>query len=221
MKDNVIAIDGPSGSGKSTIARKVANKLDLLYLNTGAMFRALGIVLKERGYSLTPDESLSRELNSLNFEYGVSSSILVRIDHQDLTKEIKKHEVSSLASKVSQNIDVRDYLKNLQRELAITRPSILDGRDIGTVIFPEAKLKIFLTASPEIRAERRLKELKELDHEISFDDILQDIENRDQSDKSREIAPLKQATDAVVIDTSNLSIDKVVEKIVNLYKERL
>lgn len=221
LNENVIAIDGPSGSGKSTIAKRLSNKLGWLYLNTGAMFRALGLVLSERGYDLEVDDpALSKELLSLNFEYGVSDQVLVRIDGKDLTEAIKEHQVSKLASKVSQLKSVRDYLKQIQRDLANSRPSILDGRDIGTVIFPDAFLKIFLTADPRVRAERRLEELNQTKKEYQFDEVLRDIIKRDQQDESREIAPLKQADDAVLLDASNLTIDEVVDKIIGLCQER-
>lgn len=223
-KESVIALDGPSSSGKSTIAKAVAEKLGLLYLNTGAMYRALGVVMKNRGYSLDDSEqSLVQELLSLKFEYGVSPEVLIRIDGQDLTQEIKKHEVSELASKISKNKDVRVYLKDIQRNLASKRASILDGRDIGTVIFPNAVLKIFLTAKAEVRAKRRFLELEmnKTSESIDYDLVLKDLIIRDEQDQTREIAPLKQASDAVVIDASEKKVEEVVTEIIKLYQERI
>lgn len=218
---NVIAIDGPSGSGKSTIAKKVAQKLGWLYLNTGAMYRALGIVLSDRGYDLEEsDPAIAQELLSLKFEYGINATKLIQVDGKDFTESIKEHRASELASKVSRISEVRDYLKQFQRDLAHTRPSVLDGRDIGTVIFPDAFLKIFLTAKPEVRAKRRLDELNSENNEHSFEEILNDIKKRDHQDQTRELAPLKQAKDAILIDASNLDIDQVVNQVIRLVQER-
>jgi len=226
----VIAIDGPSGSGKSTIAQRVAKKLNLIYLDTGAMFRALGYVLQElpidfKKAELTAEESvmLTQELAGLNFEYGLDSDILIRINGQNLTDTIRLHEVSALASVVSKFSEIRSYLKVKQREIAEQKPSVLEGRDIGTVIFPNAAVKIFLTASSHVRAQRRYDQLVEKDIKnqgiYSMEQIQKDIEDRDESDKSRAIAPLKQADDATVIDTSEMNIDDVMAKIISSYEE--
>jgi cytidylate kinase len=230
-KSKVIAIDGPSGSGKSTIAKLVAEQLGLTYLDTGAMFRALGYVLSksdidysQEGIDSTEIYETQKILSELNFEYGVDDKILIRIDGEDLTEKIREHQVSALASQVSKFAVIRQYLKEKQREIAKLKPSVLEGRDIGTVIFPNAALKIFLTADPKVRAQRRYEQLIEKDpvnkDKFSVEQILADIEARDEQDKQREIAPLVKADDAVAIDTSALDIDSVKNKIIELYYER-
>lgn len=230
-KSKVIAIDGPSGSGKSTIAKLVAEQLGLTYLDTGAMFRALGYVLSksdidysQEGIDSTEIYETQKILSELNFEYGVDDKILIRIDGEDLTEKIREHQVSALASQVSKFAVIRQYLKEKQREIAKLKPSVLEGRDIGTVIFPNAALKIFLTADPKVRAQRRYEQLIEKDpvnkDKFSVEQILADIEARDEQDKQREIAPLVKADDAVAIDTSALDIDSVKNKIIELYNER-
>lgn len=230
-KSKVIAIDGPSGSGKSTIAKLVAEQLGLTYLDTGAMFRALGYVLSksdidysQEGIDSTEIYETQKILSELNFEYGVDDKILIRIDGEDLTEKIREHQVSALASQVSKFAVIRQYLKEKQREIAKLKPSVLEGRDIGTVIFSNAALKIFLTADPKVRAQRRYEQLIEKDpvnkDKFSLEQILADIEARDEQDKQREIAPLVKADDAVAIDTSALDIDSVKNKIIELYNER-
>jgi cytidylate kinase len=223
--ENVIAIDGPSGSGKSTIARKLAQKLDLIYLDTGAMFRAVayklndlkGVSFDSKKLSIEENAKIAAILTGMNFEYAPTDDILIRIDGEDLTSKIREHHVSALASQTSQYPIVRNYLKELQRDLATKHRSILDGRDIGTVIFPHAGLKIYLTANSDVRAKRRLGELQETGSDHQFDTIRQDIEKRDKQDMEREIAPLKKASDAIEIDTSHMTIDEVVAKIEGLY----
>ena len=228
----VIAIDGPSGSGKSTVARKIASELNLLYLDTGAMFRALAVVMNKLGINFAKDNLESAEIKQIeellakiNFEYAPSEGVLVRIDNQDLTLKIREHEVSTLASQISKFSLIREYLKIKQRDLALKSISVLDGRDIGTVIFPNAAIKIFLTASPDMRAQRRHTELKERDSHLdhSFDRIKRDIVLRDKQDSERDIAPLKKADDAIEIDTTHISIKEVVSRIEELFlkhKER-
>lgn len=195
------------------------------------MFRALGYVLSksdidysQEGIDSTEIYETQKILSELNFEYGVDDKILIRIDGEDLTEKIREHQVSALASQVSKFAVIRQYLKEKQREIAKLKPSVLEGRDIGTVIFPNAALKIFLTADPKVRAQRRYEQLIEKDpvnkDKFSVEQILADIEARDEQDKQREIAPLVKADDAVAIDTSALDIDSVKNKIIELYNER-
>jgi cytidylate kinase len=230
-KARVIAIDGPSGSGKSTIAKIVAEKLGLTYLDTGAMFRALGYILEKNEIdygkeNLTETETSKTQkiLNSLDFQYGINPQTLIEINGENLTETIRMHEVSSMASKVSKFAVIRDFLKEKQREIAKNKPSVLEGRDIGTVIFPNAALKIFLTADPLVRAERRYAQLIEKDasnkDRYSVEQILADIESRDAQDKNRDIAPLVKAQDAIEIDTSKLSMNEVENLIINYYHQR-
>lgn len=218
----VVAIDGPSGSGKSTITQLVAKKLGLIYLDTGAMFRAVAYFLDSKGIDPSEVEKIEKQLEQFTFTYGKSPDVLVEIDDEDLTHKIREHHVSALASKYSQIPVVRTYLKKLQRDIGCKKPSILEGRDIGTVIFPKAALKIFLTANDEVRAKRRLDQLQGADPsvEISLEQVLQDIRSRDEQDQARAMAPLVKADDAVELDTSSLSIEAVVEQICDLYKQR-
>jgi CMP/dCMP kinase len=230
-KSNVIAIDGPSGGGKSTIAKLVARDLKLTYLDTGAMFRAIAYALSEAGIDFSNNE-LTKEtsnkietfLNKMKFEYGVSDTTLIRINGVDLTEKIREHHVSLLASQISKHAIVREYLKIKQREIVDVKPSVLEGRDIGTVIFPNALLKVFLTADPKIRAQRRYEQLiakdPELKNKFSVEQIMQDIAKRDEEDQLRALAPLEMASDAIEIDTTNLNISEVTSRIIELYQQR-
>lgn len=230
MKDKVIAIDGPSGSGKSTLAKIIAKKLNLTYLDTGAMFRAIAFKLHSLNIDFTKNELSDSEgqevesfLKSIHFEYNVDENILIRIDGDDLTQKIREHDVSKMASIVSKFNVVRSYLAKKQKEIASSRASILEGRDIGTVIFPNAALKIFLTASSSMRAKRRYQQLIEKDpvNEKKYDlaKIEQDIIDRDIQDTTREVAPLKKADDAIEVDTTSMSVDEVCATIISEYKK--
>jgi cytidylate kinase len=224
-KQNVVAVDGPAGSGKSTVAKLLAEQLGLLYIDTGSMFRAIGYYLNQNGIDVTKenlDESDSAKLllDKMNFSYRPKQDVLIEINGEDLTDKIRHHSVSSLASFVSQYSIVRDYLAKVQRTIALTRESILEGRDIGTIIFPQAKLKIYLTASAEDRANRRIKDLQERGQTgLSKEEILKDIIDRDYRDMSRKIAPLKKADDAKEIDTTGMTIEQVVDKIKQIYQQ--
>lgn len=219
-KANVIAIDGPSGSGKSTIAKLISDQLDLTYLDTGAMFRAIAYASEKAKIDFASEEQMSHFLKKIKFEYAKSPTELIVIDDMDLTDKIREHHVSKLASKVSQNPVVREFLKLKQREIAQTKPSVLEGRDIGTVIFPNALLKIFLTADAQVRAQRRYEQLIEKDPAISNtmskDQILNDIIERDKADENRAVAPLLKANDAIEVNTS----DKTIEEVVAIIKQK-
>ena len=214
-KDNVVAIDGPSGSGKSTVARIVAKKLGFLFVDTGSMFRALALGLHEKGIDADDQASIEREISLLRVNYVGKEDNLINLNGVDISLKIREHHISDYASKISIFPAVRDCLKNLQRELAINNNCVLEGRDIGTVIFPDAKLKIFLTASNEKRAERRYEELKNKGTlgGLTKNKILDDINLRDKRDSSREVAPLKPAEDSIKILTDDLSIEEVVSLI--------
>jgi cytidylate kinase len=225
----IIAIDGPSGSGKSTLAQIVAAKLSFLYIDTGAMFRALGIVLNEKfgpfeseNYSKPSSLKIQLFLSSLLIQYGNKDS-LISINGVDYTSQIRDHAVSKLASVVSAWDEVRSFLKIFQRSLVDDRPCVMEGRDIGTVVFPDAYCKIFLTAHPLVRAQRRLDQLKELkpQNNYSLDEILRDVQARDESDRNRPIAPLKKAEDAYELDSSEMSKDQVIDKIIEVSKDRI
>ena len=229
MTDKVIAIDGPSGSGKSTITKLLADELNFLYLDTGAMFRALAYKLDELGIDFSKNELTADEteqvrayLENLDFQYAPSSEVLIMINGEDLSQKIREHHVSKMASVTSKFPVVRQYLKKAQREAAKKAPSILEGRDIGTVIFPDAALKFFLTASSDVRAKRRLAQLKEAGKDAGFtlDKIRADIEKRDEEDSKRALAPLKKAEDAIAIDTSTMTIPEVVDLMISEYAKR-
>ena len=213
----VIAIDGPSGSGKSTIAKLVAAKLGYLYIDTGAMFRALAIHFSQKNILVDDLESLKSSLSQLDFRYGESSDRLIVIDGENLTDKIREHHVSDLASIYSKVSVIREYLLNKQRDIGNNNFCVMEGRDIGTVVFPNAYIKIFLTASPEVRAKRRYNELisrGEQNH--SVEKILEDIKIRDERDKGREEAPLVQASDAQMILTDDKTIEELVNQISTL-----
>lgn len=206
----VIAIDGPSGSGKSTIAKEIAKSLGLLYIDTGSMFRALAAIAYDLNIELCEGPKLKFFLESLKIEYGVSESILIRINGQDLTDKIREHHVSKLASVISQLPSVRKYLLDFQHSLALNKICVMEGRDIGTVVFPDSFCKFFITATAEIRAQRRLKQLRESgDQQITFEQIIEDVKKRDETDTLRALAPLKMAEDAILLDTSSLNMSEV------------
>ncbi|MFL5784400.1 MAG: (d)CMP kinase [Bacteriovoracaceae bacterium] len=228
MKDQVIALDGPSGSGKSTVAKMVAQKLGLIYIDTGSMFRAAAYALQHTGIDfsktkLSPaeDDLIKKFFHDHRFQYAPEQGVLIQLDNLNLTDVIREHHVSRLASQISKYKVIRDFLADWQRTIVKDRPSILDGRDIGTVIFPNAILKVFLTASPEERATRRLEELKERGQtDFDYNTVLADIKERDYEDMNREIAPLKKAQDALELDTTGKTIPHIIDEIIRLWNER-
>ena len=227
-KDSVIALDGPSGSGKSTVAKSIAKKLGLIYIDTGAMFRAAAYVLQHTGIDFTkPKLTLEEEFkiqeffHNHRFRFAPEPGVLIMLDNLNLTDVIREHHVSKLASQISKYKVIRDFLAHWQREIVKNRPAILDGRDIGTVIFPNAMLKVFLTASPEERAHRRLGELKERGQgDFDYETVYKDIIDRDYQDMNREIAPLKKAEDGVDLDSTGKSISQIVDEVVTLWNKK-
>ncbi len=217
----VIAIDGPSGSGKSTIAKELARALGVLYIDTGAMFRALAYIANEQKIDLVEGPNLNEFLNSLKLEYGVSESVLIRVNDTDLSDKIREHHVSKLASSISQLPTVRKYLLDFQRTLALDKICVMEGRDIGTVVFPDSFCKFFITASVDIRAERRLKQLRENgDNNVTLLQIVEDVKKRDETDMNRAFAPLKKAEDAMLLDTTNLGMSDIINILANEVKFR-
>ena len=217
----VVAIDGPSGSGKSSMAKNLAEEMGLLYVDTGSMFRALALVAKKNGLPLTSEGITSDFLNSLEIEYGISENELIKINGENFTNSIRDHQVSSLASQISQISNVRDFLRGFQRDLVKMKTCVMEGRDIGTVVFPKAFCKIYLTASDETRALRRLKQLQEKgETTLELSDVLRDVRKRDEDDSKRSLAPLKQADDALFIDTTLMSTEDVLEKLKNIVLEK-
>ena len=211
----IIAVDGPAGAGKSTVSKIVAAKLNYTYIDTGAMYRAVGWKFLQSGKSFS--ENILQEIIS-DIDIELDTSARVFVDKVEVTKEIRTPEVSKLASDVSKFGFVRKKLTDLQRKMASQGKVIMDGRDIGTQVLPNADLKIFLTASLEERARRRFEELKTKGETVELEKIKQEIFLRDKQDSEREIAPLKQAEDAILLDTTNLSIEEVAEKILEFAK---
>ncbi len=217
MKKKVVAIDGPSGAGKSTVAKAIAKKLGYFYLNTGAMYRAVALFLKEKGFN--PGEKIPPEIfNSVSLDFDNEGNIY--LNGENVSGKILSPEISKLASDFSKYPEVRKFLTEQQRKIGSSRPSVLEGRDIGTVVFPDAEFKFYLDASPEERAKRRYEQLKEKnpDLQISLEEILKQQLERDRQDSSREIAPLKKADDAIYIDTTGMEIEDVIEKILEIVK---
>jgi cytidylate kinase len=215
-----IAIDGPAGSGKSTVAKTIAERLKKIYVDTGAMYRAVAWKSIQEGIPLS-DESAIVEMTQkmqIRFERGIRQKIFA--DDVDVSEAIRTPEVSRLSSPVSAIPGVRTRLVELQREFGSHGNVVMEGRDIGTVVLPNAELKIFLTASPEVRAKRRLTELKEKGYQADYEQVLSEIRERDLRDSTRAVAPLRQAPDAILVNTDLLSIEQVVEKILDLAREK-
>ncbi len=214
----IIAIDGPAGSGKSTISKLVAKDLDLIYLDTGAMYRLVTLKALKMGILDGNSENLDK-INELldNLEIDIREDGFY-LDGVDVSEEIRKPIVSENVSKIAAIKEVRIKMVDLQRKFSKAKNVILDGRDIGTVVFPNADLKVFLVADARERANRRYKELTEKGENVSLDEIYQNILMRDKIDSTREEAPLKKAEDAIEVDTTSKSIDEVKEEILNLYK---
>lgn len=212
MKTVNIAIDGPAGAGKSTIARSVASELGYIYVDTGALYRTIALHMNENGMSETADIINALDKCEVGLKY-IDGQQRVFLGDRDVSEDIRKPEISMGASKVSAIPEVREHLFNVQKKMAEENDVIMDGRDIGTVVLPDADVKIFLTASAEERANRRYKELALKPDCPSYDEILKDIIERDYNDMNRPIAPLKQADDAVLVDSTTLSLEQVVETI--------
>lgn len=210
-----VAIDGPAGAGKSTIAKAVAAKKGYIYIDTGAMYRAMALYFIKAGIKPDDEEAIAKSVEDIvvKIEY-VDGAQHVILNGEDVTGMIRTEEVGNMASATSVYAPVRTKLVSLQQELAKTTDVIMDGRDIGTVVLPNADVKIFLTASVECRANRRYKELIEKGQEADYDKIAKDIEERDYRDSHREISPLKQADDAILVDSSDMTIDEVVDTII-------
>ena len=218
-----IAIDGPSGAGKSTLARRAAKKFGFIYVDTGAIYRTVGLAAHRRGIDCHDEAAVSGILPELDIKMGYDEAGEQRmfLNGEDVSSAIRAPEISICASDVSSLPAVRAFLLEMQRRTARENSVIMDGRDIGTVVLPDAELKIYLTASAEARAQRRLKELREKGVETSFDEVLRDIEYRDWQDTHRETAPLKQAEDAVLLDTSEIGLEESCELLYATIRERL
>ena len=216
-----IAIDGPSGAGKSTVGRALAKRLRYLYIDTGAMYRAVALKVKEKALVLGDESKLSALVSSLHITFvGKGKETAVLCNGQDVTKAIRSPEMSRLASDVSRKKVVRDALVRKQREMATGGGVILEGRDIGTVVFPDAEIKFYLDANTEERGRRRFKELAEKGMKVDFNDTLEEVRKRDHNDMSRAISPLRKAEDAFFIDSTGRTVEEIVEEMVNRVKAR-
>ena len=219
-----IAIDGPAGAGKSTIARAVAKELGYIYVDTGAIYRTVGYYIDLCGIGPRDVDGVTRLIDEVNLEIryddlGVQRMIL---NGKDVSGEIRTQKMSDYASKLSALQVVRDYLLDVQRDMARNHNVVMDGRDIGTVVLPKAQVKVYLTASAEVRAKRRLLELQERgDTKVTFETILKEIKERDDRDMNRPIAPLKPAKDSVLLDTSNMDIREAVAAMREIVEKRL
>lgn len=215
-----VAIDGPAGAGKSTIARKAAAELGYIYIDTGALYRTVGLAALRQEKDLKDFESIASVLtDDLSVELRfIDGEQRMFLNGEDVSEEIRTPDSSMAASAVSAVPKVRQYLFDLQKKLARENDCIMDGRDIGTVVLPDAQVKIFLTASPEARAKRRFDELSAKGMEVSFDDVLSDMQKRDYDDSHRAIAPLKQADDAILCDTSNIGLEESIQLIIDTIK---
>lgn len=217
-----IAIDGPAGAGKSTIARKAAAELGFIYVDTGALYRSVAYYCLSKGADVSVPENVEKLLPGITPELRFIEGVQhVFVNGKDVSDRIRTPEVSMAASKVSAISAVRAFLFELQQKIARENNVIMDGRDIGTVVLPNADLKIFLTASPEARADRRFKELKDKPDAPTYEQVLADIIKRDHDDSTRAVSPLKQAEDAVLCDTTEFSLEQSVEMIIGMIKKLL
>ena len=220
----IITLDGPAGTGKSTVAKRLAKVIGFTYFDTGALYRAISWKILQDQVEYQDKDALGELLRSFSFKIElIEGEKHYFVGKEDVTKAIRTKEVTAIVSEVSALQEVREALKPLQVDFAREIDVVFEGRDLGTVVFTEAELKFYLTARPDIRAKRRLKDLEERfpDQSFHYGTILSEIEQRDQLDSSRTLAPLKQADDAVLVDTSDLSIDQVVERLQKLYAQRI
>lgn len=216
-----IAIDGPSGTGKSHVAREVSKKLGILNINTGAMYRAFALYCKDNNVDLSSEQSINEALKCANIEFEYKDNdVEVFLNGKNVTSEVKTEEVGLLASKVSSIIPVRYEMVKRQREMAGTQNVLMEGRDIGSVVFPDAELKIYLTADANVRALRRYKDLVLKNKDITIDEVREDIKKRDEKDLTKAISPLIKTEDMIELDTTNMTKEQVLDEVLRLMKEK-
>ncbi len=217
-----IAIDGPSGSGKSTLAKKISQELQVAYLDTGAMYRAVGLYCFENNIDIKDNVKVIEMLPNINVEidWGVNGQITF-LNGKDVSTEIRREEIGQRASQVAENKVVREKLVAAQRKFSLSNSIVMDGRDIGTQVLPDATLKFYVDASSEVRADRRCSELKAKGEDANYDEVLKEIIIRDERDKNREVGPLTQAVDAIFVDTSNMALKEVLEKTLEIIKNKI
>ncbi len=216
-----VAIDGPAGAGKSTVARAAAKELGYIYVDTGALYRAVGLNALRLGIDTTDTVKIEESLKTISVELKfIDGEQQVLLNGENVSSEIRTPDASMAASNVSAIPAVRAFLFDLQRDIAKKNNCLMDGRDIGTVVLPDAQVKIFLTASPEIRAKRRYDELIEKGSDVKYEDVLADLIKRDYNDSHREVAPLKPAEDGVTVDTSGLTLEESIDKIIETVRDK-
>ena len=223
MKTISVAIDGPAGAGKSTIARRLAAELGYRYVDTGAIYRTVAYFMDLWGVSPKDVDGVNRYIDELTveIEYDEDGLQHMMMNGMDVTKDIRTPDISQKASLISAHACVRDMLLDMQRELAEQNNVVMDGRDIGTVVLPRATVKIFLTASPEVRAKRRCDELSAKGQKVDYNKVLKYIQQRDYQDTHREIAPLKMSRDSIKVDTSDMTIEEVLEKLKEIVAQKV
>lgn len=222
MKKLIVAIDGPAGAGKSTVAKRLAKELGYTYMDTGAMYRAFAWKARQGGVDLEDEEKLREVLRRTNVELlDWEGTPRVLLDGRDVTSEIRTPELSQWASKISALAPVRERMVELQRAMGARGGMVVEGRDIGTVVFPQAEVKIFLTAGPEERAKRRFAELQSQGKQVSLDETMEEMKERDRRDQERALAPLRRAEDAVAIDSTAYGVDEVMERIMREIKNKM
>lgn len=223
MEYQSIAIDGPAGAGKSTLARKLAQELGFLYVDTGAIYRTVALSVLRSGADPEDAAQVSPLLEKLevSMDYGPDGQQRMFLSGEDVSQAIREHQVSGLTSKVSAIPAVRDFLLEFQRKQARAHNVVMDGRDIGTVVLPQADVKIFLTAAPEARAKRRWLELQQRGQQADLDTILHDIIQRDYQDANRDVAPLRQSEDSILVDTTQLTLEQSLQTMLQVVKEKI
>ena len=218
----IVAIDGPAGAGKGTITKLVGEKKNLIYIDTGALYRCVTLYMIRNKISLNEIDRIKEALNKINIEFKKENNEdLVFLNGEDVTKLIREKEVNEFVSQVSHRIEVRENITNLSRKIAEGKNVIMEGRDIGTNVFPNADVKIYLDATPEERARRRMKQNQEKGIDNPFEEILKNIIFRDNNDITSTVAPLKQAEDAFYIDSSDIPIEKVVDKVIEIIEKKI
>lgn len=217
-----VAIDGPSGAGKSSVAKKIAENFKIMYLDTGALYRAIGYYFIRNNLDYKNGKMVEENLNKISLDIKFSDGKqIVFINGEDVTSKIRTNEVSMAASAISSVKATREFLMDTQREIAKKNSVVMDGRDIGTVILPKADVKIFLTASLEERTRRRFEELNKVNNNIKYEEVFNQMRERDFNDTNRKVAPLRLAEDAVIFDSTKLEFEQVVSELTNIIKEKL
>ena len=218
----VVAIDGPAGSGKGTIAKKISKELGLVNLDTGATYRCVALQSIKENVPLSDEKGIIKLLDNINIQFEISEPTdIVILNGKDVTKDIRTKEVTNIVSQVSSIKEVRFKMVDIQRKMAQGKNVVMEGRDIGTYVFPNADVKIYLDATLEERAKRRYKENMEKGINTTYEEVVENLELRDKNDKAKEIGALKVAEDAIIIDSTKLSIEQVVEKVKNIIKEKM